>query len=212
MNPELVVLDMAGTTVADDGLIIVRAFVEAMGSDEHLGYVMETMGQSKITVFRTILKDETAAQQANLAFEKAYAGLLDLCEPITGAEDVIRSLREDGVKVALTTGFSSAIHQAILDVLGWHDLADLALAPGESVRSRPCPDLVLAAALRLEVTDVRRVAVSGDTPSDVLTGLRASASVVAGVLTGTATPADLAQATQVLDSVRDLPAVLKGVS
>ncbi|MFD8500001.1 HAD family hydrolase [Amycolatopsis sp. NPDC059657] len=211
MNTELVVLDMAGTTVADDGLVV-RAFVEAMGSDEHLDYVMETMGQSKITVFRAILNDETAAQQANLAFEKAYAELLDLCEPITGAEDVIRSLRDDGVKVALTTGFSPATQQAILDALGWHDLADLALAPGEGVRGRPFPDLVLAAALRLEITDVRRVAVAGDTPSDVLTGLRAGASVVAGVLTGTATPADLAQATHVLDSIRDLPAVLKGVS
>ncbi|WP_370942801.1 HAD family hydrolase [Amycolatopsis sp. cg5] len=211
MNTELVVLDMAGTTVADDGLVV-RAFGEAMGSDEHLDYVMATMGQSKITVFRAILDDENAAQQANLAFEKAYAELLDLCEPIPGAEDVIRSLREDGAKVALTTGFSPATQQAILDVLGWHDLADLVLAPGEGVRGRPFPDLVLAAALRLETTDLRRAAVVGDTPSDVLTGLRAGASVVAGVLTGTSTADDLGQATHVLDSVRDLPAVLKGVS
>ncbi len=123
-------------------------------------------------------------------------------------------MRESGIKVALTTGFAPATQHAILDALGWHDLADLALAPGEWVRGRPYPDLVLTAALRLQVTDVRNIAVAGDTPSDVLSGLRAGASVVAGVLTGSGSREDLAAAgaTHVLESVRDLPTVLEGVS
>lgn len=57
----LVVLDMAGTTVADGGLVE-QAFSAAAqrlgvrpGSDEHarqLAYVRATMGESKISVFR----------------------------------------------------------------------------------------------------------------------------------------------------------------
>jgi phosphonatase-like hydrolase len=221
VTPELVVLDMAGTTVMDDGLVV-RAFTEAIGSagvseeddrfPKMLAYVEETMGQSKITVFRALLGEETAAQEANAAFERAYAQLVAAgeCTPVDGAEDVIRALRADGVKVAFSTGFAPATQTAILDALGWRDLADLALAPGEGVRGRPFPDLVLAAALRLEVSDVRRIAVAGDTPSDVRSGLAAGASVVAGVLTGAGTRAGLeaAGATHVLDSVRDLPSLL----
>ncbi|MEC3974783.1 phosphonatase-like hydrolase [Amycolatopsis sp. H20-H5] len=222
MNTELVVLDMAGTTVADDGLVV-RAFtaaVAAAGVSEEdsrypgmLDYVVETMGQSKITVFRALLDgDEDLARRANSEFENAYAKLVadGRCEPIPGAEDVIRGLRADGVKVALSTGFAPATQRSILDALGWADLADLALAPGDGVRGRPFPDLVLAAALRLGVTDVRRIAVAGDTPSDVLSGLRSGASVVAGVLTGSGSRAELAEAgaTHVLDSIRDLPSLL----
>jgi beta-phosphoglucomutase-like phosphatase (HAD superfamily) len=80
---EIVVLDMAGTTVADDG-VVEDAFTAAIaeqgvtpGSDRlaaMLSYVRATMGQSKISVFRALLdNDETRAQQANLAFERHYA-------------------------------------------------------------------------------------------------------------------------------------------
>ncbi|NBH12284.1 HAD family hydrolase [Amycolatopsis sp. SID8362] len=208
---------MAGTTVADDGLVV-RAFTEAIRAvgvpderyPEMLQYVLDTMGQSKIAVFRALLGEESQARQANAAFEAAYGKLVGESKPIPGAEAVVRGLRENGVKVAFTTGFAPATQQAILDALGWRDLADLALAPGDGVRGRPFPDLVLAAALRLEVTDVRRIAVVGDTASDVLCGLRSGASVVAGVLTGAGRREDLADATHVLDSVSDLPAVLEG--
>ena len=75
-------LDMAGTTVADDGSVM-AAFTAALdrfgpapGSaahDEAMRIVHDTMGQSKIEVFREILGDEATAQHANDAFEDAYA-------------------------------------------------------------------------------------------------------------------------------------------
>ncbi|WP_116101318.1 phosphonatase-like hydrolase [Amycolatopsis thermalba] len=219
MTPELVVLDMAGTTVADDGLVE-RAFTAAITAvgvpaDRHppmLDHVRRTMGQSKITVFRALLGEETLAQRANDEFRRVYEGLVHTghCVPLPGAADTIRVLRAAGVKVALTTGFAAGTQHAILDALGWQDLADLALAPGPGVRGRPFPDLVLTAALRLEVTDMRAVAVAGDTPSDIRTALRSGAPVAAGVLTGAGAAADLraAGATHVLDSVSDLPTAL----
>ena len=40
-------------------------------------YVLDTMGQSKISVFRALFGSEELAQQANAAFERAYEQLID---------------------------------------------------------------------------------------------------------------------------------------
>ncbi|MCI2419379.1 phosphonatase-like hydrolase [Saccharopolyspora sp. K220] len=214
---KLVVLDMAGTTVADDGLVE-RAFTQAIqeigvaGSavPGMLDYVRRTMGESKIAVFRHLLAgDETLARQANQAFEQAYAARVadGDCREIDGAAAAIRQLRDAAVKVALTTGFSELTQKQILDALGWGGLADLTLTPAQAGRGRPYPDMVLTALLRLRIDDVRQIATVGDTAYDVRSGRSAGASIVAGVLTGAHERAALAAAgaTHILESVRQLP-------
>jgi phosphonatase-like hydrolase len=219
----LVVLDMAGTTVADGGLVE-RAFEAAAaelgvepGSPDHaekLAYVRATMGESKISVFRHLFGDEAAAQRANAAFEKAYGELVDggLIAPVPGAREAVEEIRGTGRTVVLTTGFARVTQDAILDALGWRDLVPLTLCPADAGgRGRPYPDMVLTALLRTGAADdVRQIAVAGDTSYDMLSGVRAGAGVVAGVLTG-AHDADAlraAGATHVLDSVAQLPGVL----
>lgn len=218
----LAVLDMAGTTVADDGLVV-RAFEEAAtaaglpaagpGRERARRYVLDTMGTSKIEVFRALFDDEERAAVANAAFEDAYARFVDDggLLPIPGAAETISILRERGVAVALTTGFSRATQDRILAALGWGGIADLTLAPAEAGRGRPYPDLVLTALLRLRVDDVRAVAVAGDTEGDMRCGRRAGARLVAGVLTGAHDAAALRAggATHVLPSVADLPDLLR---
>jgi len=222
MRTEIVVMDMAGTTVSDDGLVV-SAFTEAVRTlgvttdDERFGpmmaHVIDTMGESKLTVFRALFDDdEDLARAANAAFEDAYGDLVGSgrCEPLPGVVEVISSLRGDGVKVALTTGFAPRTRDAILEALGWEDLVDLALSPADVGRGRPYPDLNLNALLRLGGTDVRGLATVGDTASDVLAGLAAGAGVVAGVLSGAHDRPTLeaAGAHHVIDSVVDLPALL----
>ncbi|MEU2558879.1 phosphonatase-like hydrolase [Streptomyces longispororuber] len=220
----LAVLDMAGTTVADGGLVE-RAFAAAArelgvepGSADHaakLDYVRATMGESKISVFRHLFGAEDLARRANAAFEKAYGELVDggLVAPVDGAREAIEELRADGRTVVLTTGFARVTQDAILAALGWRDLADLTLCPADAGgRGRPYPDMVLAAFLRTRAADsVREVAVAGDTAYDMRSGVRAGAGVVAGVLTGAHDRAALtdAGATHVLPSVADLPALLR---
>jgi phosphoglycolate phosphatase-like HAD superfamily hydrolase len=73
--------------------------------------------------------------------------------------------------------------------------------------------MVLEAFVRTKAAeDVRQVAVVGDTSYDVLSGVRAGAGLVAGVRTGAHGDEAFraAGATQVLDSVADLPALLLG--
>lgn len=219
----LVVLDMAGTTVADGGLVE-RAFERAAerlgvepgtpGHAEKLRYVRDTMGESKISVFRQLFGTQELAQRANSAFEEAYGDLVDggLVAPLPGARETIEKLRADGRTVVLTTGFARVTQDAILDALGWQDLADLTLCPADAGgRGRPYPDMVLAAFLRTgAVADVREIVVGGDTAYDMLSGRRSGAGVVAGVLTGAHDRTALAEhgATHVLESIAGLPAVL----
>ena len=216
---QLAVLDMAGTTVADDGLVE-QAFTAAIGAqgiqpgtpqyERMIEHVRATMGESKITVFRALLEREDAAQEANQAFEDAYSNLIDGLKPIDGAEEAIRQLRDAGVKVCLTTGFSETTQHRILTALGWQTLADLTLCPAQAGRGRPYPDMVLKALLELKADSVTNVAVAGDTAYDMTTGIRAGAGIVAGVLTGAhgKQQLDAAGATHVLESVRELPGLL----
>ncbi|TGD88126.1 phosphonatase-like hydrolase [Mycolicibacterium sp. CH28] len=192
---QVAVLDMAGTTVADDGLVV-EAFETAATAaglprtgaerDHARQYVLDTMGQSKITVFRALFGGEDLAQQANHAFESAYADLIDggNAHPIPGAAEAITNLRSAGVRVALTTGFSSVTQGKLLAALGWQSLADLVLAPGDGVRGRPYPDLILTALMRLRADGVGNVAALGDTSSDIDSAVRAGCAIAAGTLTG----------------------------
>lgn len=218
---QLAALDMAGTTVADNGLVL-RAFeaaataagidTEGPRRDEARRYVVDTMGQSKIEVFRALLGDENAGQAGNLAFEAAYDALIDEADiaPVPGAVEAITALREAGVRVALTTGFSRGTQDKLLAALGWADLVDLTLAPSDAGRGRPYPDMILTAALRLGVDAVDRIAVLGDTTSDIATGLAAGAGIVAGTLTGAHSADQLraAGATHVVASVAEFPALV----
>lgn len=215
----LACVDLAGTTVTDDG-VVEAAFGDALpgASSEDLAHVRATMGTAKIEVFRHLLGgDEKAAHGANERFERAYAGRLDGVRPIDGAVQAIASLRDHGVRVCLTTGFSATTRDALLDRLGWQTIADLSLTPQEAHgrgRGRPFPDLVLTAALHFAVDDVRDVAVAGDTSNDLIAGWRAGASIVAGVLTGAHDRSVLEAAphTHVLDSIADLPPVVQAGS
>lgn len=218
----LAVLDMAGTTIADDGLVE-EAFGLAYDAEPALAgygsreavkeFARATMGQSKIAVFRELTDADDAAERANLAFERGYESLVASggASAIPGAEAAIRALRDEGIAVVLTTGFSPSTQRALIEALGWHDLVDLALAPVDAGgRGRPFPDLNLTALIRTRTESVQRMLVAGDTVSDVRSAVRAGAGRAVGVLSGAHGEAQLreAGATDVLRSVAELPALL----
>ncbi|MEV8419561.1 phosphonatase-like hydrolase [Streptomyces niveus] len=216
----LIVLDMAGTTVADGGLVE-EAFSAAAerlgvapGSADHaakLDHVRATMGESKISVFRHLFGDEDRARRGNAAFEEAYGELVGAgrIAPIPGAREAIEALQAEGRTVVLTTGFARTTQDAILAALGWRDLVPLTLCPADAGgRGRPYPDMILAAFLRTGAVDaVRRVVVAGDTSYDMLSGVRSGAGIVAGVRTGAHDGDRLTAhgATHVIASVAELP-------
>lgn len=218
---ETVVLDMAGTTVADDGLVLaafelawdrVNAAAGPARREEAMAHVAATRGQSKIEVFRGLV-DEDAAHELNEAFEAALeervgAGSI---ATIPGAAEAIRALKDQGRAVALTTGFSRQTADAILRALGWEELPDAVLTPADAGRGRPAPDLNLLAAIRTHAPSMASLAVVGDTESDALSGVRAGAGLVVAVRTGAHADESAlraAGAQHVLDSVAGLPELL----
>ena len=218
----VVCLDMAGTTIRD-GNAVMAAFAAAVGRrnppvrefNDAMQYARDTMGQSKIEVFRHILGDEDAAQEANAAFEEHYAGAVAAGEisPMPGAVELFAACRAAGTRVCLSTGFAPVTRDAIIDALGWGPLVDLVLSPADAGRGRPWPDMPLTALLQLGGDAVSSLVVAGDTPADVECGLRAGAGLVVGVLSGDSARADLEAvpaaadlpgAPLILDSVADL--------
>lgn len=170
------------------------------------------MGQSKIAVFRALLGSEDAARDANIAFERSYEDLIadGLAKPIDGAVESISKLRDSGIRVALTTGFSPHTQATLISALGWESLPDLVLAPGPDVRGRPYPDMILTALMRLHIDGVNNVAALGDTAVDVETARRAGARIAAGTLTGAHTESQLlaAGATNVVSSIVEFAELL----
>jgi phosphonatase-like hydrolase len=213
-------LDMAGTTVSD-GSTVMTAFTAAIAAESlparefraAMGHVRATMGQSKIEVFRHILGGEAAARRANAAFEGHYAKAVadGLITAMPGAEALFAACRDAGIRVCLSTGFSPATRDAIIAALGWEGKVDLLLSPADAGRGRPWPDMPLTALLRLGGGSVHELAVVGDTPSDIESGLRAGAAVVAGVLTGDGTH-DALQAVPAATGLPGTPLILDSVA
>jgi len=214
---KLVAFDVAGTTVNDDGLVI-KAFKVAFEKSQPelwpekgelwTKYALDTMGQSKIHVFTELLGDIEQARVANVAFEEAY--LNEIAEqgitPIKGTLETFTELRERGIAVALTTGFSRATLDPMLFELGWLGLIDASATPEEAGRGRPHPDMLNYVANKLNIQTPESVMVVGDTASDMQAGVAFGANRVIGVLSGAHSQEILhdAGATSVINSIADL--------
>lgn len=217
----LVVFDMAGTTVRDDALVL-NCFVEAaqrVGLDVSREELNARMGESKRALFDALARRQRAPEVAARGYETFRAVLEEAyaragAAPIDGAERVFARLRADGVRVALNTGFYRRVADLLVERLGWRDVVDAVVCDDDVPEGRPAPYMIHAAMQRCGVHDVRDVAVVGDTPSDMLAGRNAGARAVVGVTSGSHTAASLRRypATHVVESVRDIPAVLAALA
>jgi phosphoglycolate phosphatase len=213
MSIELICFDMAGTTVNDQGLVLdaFRRTIDELGvtgedARTSEAYVIETMGQSKIEVFTALFG--VRAEAANDEFERHFvlAAREVGVREISGARATVEELKGRGIAVALTTGFSPATREVLIDILGWSDLFGLRVSSADAGRGRPTPDMLLLCALRSRVSAVQSIMVVGDTASDMQAGRRAGVGQCVGVLTGTDSEARLLEsgADRVVDSVVEL--------
>jgi phosphonatase-like hydrolase len=204
---------MAGTTVRDDGVVLEAFYrtIRSLDLDEDeaaqaVTYVIETMGQSKIEVFRTLFADR--ADDANDLFEVHFVDAAHEVgvQEIPGAFEAISALKDRGIDVALTTGFSPTTRESLIAELGWGDLVSTRISPADAGRGRPAPDMILVCALREQVTSMNNICVVGDTASDMVAGKSAGAGLCIGVLTGSDDGQRLREhgADVVIDSVAQL--------
>lgn len=210
---QLVVLDLAGTTVHDGGMVerAVAAAVDTVepGRTVTVAEFVASRGLPKSELFAALFPGRPADADRALATFTEHLLALAADGGVTavpGAEQAIGKLTDAGAAVYLMSGFAAPVADAILTGLSWHGAVNGVLTPGPDGRGRPYPDLILTAAVQAQVDDVRRVAVCGDTVNDLIAADRAGAGAVVGVLTGAHDQARLAEAphTHLLDSVADL--------
>lgn len=224
MAVELVVFDMAGTTVYDGDAVnaCLRSALANAGVEVSRDEVNGVMGIAKPLAIRTLLSErhpgvEIAEETVLQIHDDFLARMLTFyrtdpaVREIEGATATFRALRAAGVKVALDTGFSRPIADAVLQRLGWDTtLLDATVTSDEVAQGRPSPDMIYRIMELTGVSEAQQVAKVGDTPSDLQEGTSAGCGWVIGVTEGSHTEAELAAHphTHLLPTVAAIPALL----
>ena len=201
---QLAVFDVAGTTVFD-GDAVLECLRDALSAhvSASLQDVREVMGLPKPVAIRQVLRmhrDGDASPHVVEAVHDDFRAALiaryrddTAITPVPGAAEVFDALRSAGVTVALDTGFSRDILDALLTRLGWIDgvAINFSVTSDEVPRGRPYPDLIYRAMQLAGVRAPWSVIKVGDTPFDLLEGLAANCGLVVGVTYGTHSRAEL---------------------
>jgi phosphonatase-like hydrolase len=197
---ELVVFDIAGTTVRDNGNVA-QAFIDAF---RDFGFTMLPAEVKKVMGFRkidaiTLLLEKFAPEQKNdeSLVDRIHTRFIDTMiayyhddsalAPMPHAEALFTSLRERGIKIALNTGFTRSITDTILHRLRWDDrseLIDKTICSDEVPHGRPHPDMIKSLISDLGIASSDRVLKIGDTEVDVKEGRNAACGTVVSVTTG----------------------------
>jgi phosphonatase-like hydrolase len=219
---ELVVFDMAGTTVNDEEGVnrCIRAALDAVGLSVQPGDVNRVMGLPKPRAISLLIEQyqrladlgprtDTIHQDFVRRSTAFYAADPSVCE-VPGASALFDRLRAEGIRVALNTGFSRAIADVILDRLGWRGRIDSSIASDEVNRGRPHPDMIYELMRRLGASDASRIAKVGDTPADLEEGHHAGCAINVGVTSGTHSLDELKPFphTHLIGDISQLPEIL----
>ena len=215
---DLVILDMAGTTV-EDRQQVPEAFERALQDADvsvTRDQIARVRGASKRQAIADLLPEgPERAERASRVYDRFVAllaeGYAGTARAVPGAEEAIARLRADGIRVALNTGFDRRITELLMASLGWSVDSVDAVACGEDVESgRPAPFLILHCMRQTAVRDPGRVASVGDTVLDLRAGHRAAVRYNIGVLSGAHTREMLEREphTHIIDSVAEVPELL----
>ena len=218
----LVCWDVVGAAAVDDS-VLERAFAEAIATQGVVtgtaAYVRSMVqfdrmrGWPPADVIRILFpEEEIRAQAANLAFERSFQAALDRFGvlPLPGANDALAKLTAAGIKVCLVSPLSRSALSLIVERLDWWQRVDLVLCADDVARGFPWPDLILTAALRLGIGDVRDLAVVTASEGGMLSAQRAGSRFVVGVLSDVDDASRLrrAGATHLLADIGELPDLL----
>ena len=200
-----VIMDWAGTAV-DFGCFaplnaFLKVFSEEKGIDITYRQAREPMGLLKIDHIKAILNmpevndkfrgrygrdwNMDDVNEMYQSFEKhLFASLTNFTTPIPGVLDTIKELRENGIKIGSTTGYT----QAMMDVVrpgaaakGY--VVDNLVTPDNLPAGRPAPYMIYKNMIDLAIPSVDNIVKVGDTIADIKEGINAKVWSI-GVITG----------------------------
>lgn len=216
---KLLVCDMAGTTVNEGGIVYKTLYNTIKGYDIYIkpDDMKNWYGVNKTEVLQhfintdneykdneTILPQMLDSFKKNLKksyFEDKSVKLMD-----PGLPDLFNSFRERGIKIALNTGYSVDIQEALLDTLNMRDFTDGYISSESVPHGRPEPFMIQELMTRFDINESNQVVKIGDSINDILEGKNAGCFKSIGVLSGAESKEKLldAGADLVIDSVMDL--------
>jgi phosphonatase-like hydrolase len=221
---QLVVFDMAGTTIRDKGNVG-KAFIEAFkenGIEIPFEEVKKVMGWRKIDAVKMLLQkfnnnvDEELAEKIHAAFIQNMIRHYEEDSSLSAlpyVEETFADLKQRGVKIALNTGFPRSIADTILRRLNWEagKTIDAVIASDEVPEGRPHPYMIRSVMKQLQVTDSNAVAKVGDTEVDVEEGRSAGCGLVVSVTTGAYSRVQLEQykPDKIIDSLAELSSLIQ---
>lgn len=220
----LAVFDMAGTTVNEDNVVYktVRKALSHWGVEVSLETVLELgAGKEKYTAIADILEQMKAERSASVdaravhedfkeMLKEAYADLE--VAAYDGVEELFGTLKSNGVKVVLNTGYDRKTAQSLLDKLGWEpgNQIDALITADDVVYGRPSSEMIDKAMAMFNITDSSKVLKAGDSVIDIEEGKNAKCGITVGVLSGAQTREQLesAKPTYILNSLAGLKGIL----
>jgi phosphonatase-like hydrolase len=197
---KLVVFDIAGTTVKDNGEIAV-SFQKAM---ENFGYsvpvekINPLMGYKKTEAIKMMLQvyqeDITVMSEEYInrihtrfieLMVEYYAKTKDL-QPLSNAENIFAYLKERNIKIGLNTGFTTDITNVIIERLGWlqNKVVNYVVSSNEVIAGRPHPFMIQKMMQQAGIDDPKNVVKIGDTEVDINEGKNTGCLYSIGVTTG----------------------------
>jgi phosphonatase-like hydrolase len=221
---ELVVFDMAGTTVDEDNVVYktVQQVINEEGFRISLAEVLKYgAGKEKHQAISDVLSACTALTDINLvadvAFSKFKIALKNAYDSLEiksfeGTEQLFKDLRKSNIKVVLNTGYDSKTAHLLLDKLGWivGETIDGLVTADDVENGRPEGDMIILAMKKTGILDARKVLKVGDSAIDIEEGKNANCGITAGVLTGAQNRIQIQEAnpTYIIESLNELRAIL----
>ena len=223
----LVVFDMAGTTVKDIGAVP-KSFINAFRKyDMEISKeeVKRVMGYKKVDAIKMLLdrfhaerinSKQGLAELIHQSFEKGIVDLYTSDNDLKSqphAEEIFSWLRQHDIRVALNTGFTRVITDAILYKLNWkgNEMIDEVISSDEVEEGRPSPLMIQELRRRLKVGNANEVMKVGDTEVDVKEGRNAQCGVVVSVTTGAYSREQLQtyQPDFIIDNLSEIRSIIK---
>jgi phosphonatase-like hydrolase len=216
MKTELVIFDMAGTTVDDivDGVpLVLKSYKDAF-RNHGIHIPISTLNRERGRDKRTVIREYGGTKAAEIYrdFKESLIANAGKVRGVEGVEEVFRFLRDEGIKVTLSTGFPSVVAMEILESLGWVEegLVGYWVCSEMVGASRPSPAMIHRTMRHFCIRDPGVVVKVDDTAKGIEEGRKAKAYTI-GVLTGTQTRDILEEADPdaILPSIRELPGHLE---
>lgn len=206
MATKLVILDMAGTTVADDDAVAIafqKAFA-AHGYEIAVDDVRPLMGYKKVYAVKRVLELSDIEADEHLVGKIHDQFVAEMIEhyktsptvmPAPGAEELLAWLKDKEIRVAMNTGFPKSIADVIMNRFQWVDrnLVDDYIASDEVELGRPHPFMIGKLMENGGIENPQEVVKVGDTEVDINEGRNAGCGMVIGITSGAFTRDELNQ-------------------